>query len=182
MSGQIAVTTVTVKAEPTDRTERLAALYDAHEDRLYRLARRLVSSAEDARDLLQETFLRAAKSAKSIPSGLPSEEAWLVRILINIRRDQWRKADVRRRYASLETNPTISDSNLESALIAKQAVWRALDVLPPRRRAIVVLYELEGERVPAIARLLGVSAITVRWHLSVGRRQLLQVLKPGDTR
>jgi RNA polymerase sigma factor (sigma-70 family) len=62
-------------------------------------------------------------------------------------------------------------------LIARTAVWQALDILPPRRRAIIVMYELEGLAIPAIASLLGISAITVRWHLSKGRRELAGALK-----
>src|SRR5512146_3335310 len=85
----------TVDAGPT---ERLAALFDAHYGRLYRLARRLAPSADDALDLVQETYLRAARRPKSIPQGAADEEAWLVRVLINIRRDQWRKESVRARH------------------------------------------------------------------------------------
>jgi sigma-70-like protein len=47
--------TVALPANPADR---LAALFDAHYDRLYRLARRLAPSIDDALDLVQETFLR----------------------------------------------------------------------------------------------------------------------------
>src|ERR1700720_1200945 len=82
----------------TDAVERLARLFDAHYDRLYRLARRLTASADDALDLVQETFLKAARFPKSIPVGTTNEEAWLVRVLINIRRDQWRKTSVRNRH------------------------------------------------------------------------------------
>jgi DNA-directed RNA polymerase specialized sigma24 family protein len=38
------------------------------------------------------------------------------------------------------------------------------------------LYEIEGVTIPAIARLLGVTPVTVRWHLSVGRRQMRNAL------
>jgi RNA polymerase sigma-70 factor (ECF subfamily) len=71
----------------------------------------------------------------------------------------------------------------ERALNARIAVWHALDRLPPRRRAVLVLHELEGLTIPAIASLLGVTAITVRWHLSKGRRDLMRALEPqmGDT-
>src|SRR5881628_389795 len=77
-------------AVSTTPSDRLAALFAAHVERLYRLARRLVPSADDALDLVQETFLKAARSSESIPSGSNDAEAWLVRVLVNIRRDQWR--------------------------------------------------------------------------------------------
>jgi DNA-directed RNA polymerase specialized sigma24 family protein len=68
------------------QADRLSELFEAHGDRLYRVARRLVSSADDALDLVQETFLKAARSPESIPHGLTNEEAWLVRVLVNVRR------------------------------------------------------------------------------------------------
>jgi len=161
--------------------ERLASLFDVHHDRLYRLARRLAPSTDDALDLVQETFLKAARSPKSIPIGTANEEAWLVRVLINIRRDQWRKTSVRNHHDKAGSGGSyleFGSGDPETALIAKTAVWQALNVLPPRRRAIVVMYELEGLAIPVIAALLGISVITVRWHLSRGRRDLTGALKP----
>jgi len=159
--------------------QRLAALFDAHHDRLYRLARRLVADTNDALDLVQETFLRAARALESVPAGdASSEEAWLVRVLVNIQRDHWRKDKVRDRHGP-RTNPGIEagqPQNPEASLIARTTVWQALDRLPPRRRTILVLYELEGKPIPQIARLLKISAITVRWHLSAARRDLARIL------
>jgi RNA polymerase sigma-70 factor (ECF subfamily) len=132
-----------------DRRNRLSALFDAHELRLYRLARRLTS-----------------------------EEAWLVRVLVNIRRDEWRRAAVRNRAAGvLRAEPPVYPPSLESTLIAKRAVWAALDLLHPRRRAIVVMHELEGMEYPAIAACLGIATMTVRWHLSMARRELKTVFR-----
>ena len=161
-------------------------MFDVHYARLYRLVRRLAPSTGDALDLVQETFLRAAQSPKSIPAGVTKEEAWLVRVLINIRRDQWRKNSVRDRHEKAEfgwRHQANGAGDPEAALILRTAVWQALDILPPRRRAIVVMYELEGLAIPSIASLLGISAITVRWHLSIGRRELTGALKVylGDT-
>jgi RNA polymerase sigma-70 factor (ECF subfamily) len=169
-----------------DPAERLASLFDAYHDRLYRLARRLAPSRDDALDPVQETFLKAARFAQSIPTGTRNEEAWLVRVLINLHRDQWRRTSVRDRYDKAELgkgySSRTSGPDTEAALIAKSAVWQALNVLPPRRRAIVVMSELEGLAIPAIASLLGISAITVRWHLSMGRRDLARALKGLDGR
>ena len=65
--------------------ERLASLFDAHGDRLYRLARRLTGSADEARDLVQDTFFKAARSLTAVPAGTAEKEAaWLVRVLVNI--------------------------------------------------------------------------------------------------
>jgi RNA polymerase sigma factor (sigma-70 family) len=170
---------VAVAGSPADR---LAVLFDTHHDRLYRLARRLRSNADDALDLVQETFLRAARAPTSVPAGFAKEEAWLVRVLVNIQRDEWRRKAVRRRFDRDISHFTNVDTGQEAALIARASVWRALDVLSPRRRAIVIMHELEGLTASTIASLLGLSAITVRWHLSVGRRELTRVLIPqtGD--
>src|SRR5712691_1960380 len=182
MNG-VPVASVLPVALPGTPADRLSALFDAHHDRLYRLARRLAPNADDALDLVQETFLKAARSPRAVPLGLTSEEAWLVRVLINIRRDQWRKAAVRKRHDSELNRSTSVDSDQEAVWMARATVWRALDMLTPRRRSVVVMHDLEGLTISAIASLLGISAITVRWHLSVGRRDLARALRPqmGET-
>jgi RNA polymerase sigma-70 factor (ECF subfamily) len=178
MTAEPAAFVGAVEAASDDRRDRLAELFDAHEERLYRLGRRLARSPDDARDLVHDTFLKAAKSLPSVPSGFAKEEAWLVRVLVNIRRDQWRKAAVRKRAdATLHAGVAVA-SNAEAAAIARQMVWTALDALEPRRRAIVIMHELEGMTPAAIGALLGVRAITVRWHLSMGRRDLQRILEP----
>ena len=156
--------------------QRLAELFDAHHERLYRLARRLAANRDDARDLVQETYLRAAQSLASVPAGRANEEAWLVRVLINLCRDRWRQQAVRRRLApTAHATPTTVGSG-EAAAIARAIIWRALEQLPPRRRAIIVMCELEGLPIPSIAQTLGVTTVTVRWHLSKGRRELARVI------
>ena len=69
----------------------------------------------------------------------------------------------------------------EPALVARALVEHALAALPARRRAILVMYELEGMSIPTIAALLGVAAVTVRWHLSIGRRQMAHTLENRGT-
>ena len=164
----------------TDPAERLAAMFDAHHQRLFRLARRLTPGAEEARDLVQETFLRAARAHQSIPPG--NEEAWLVRVLVNIRRDEWRRDATKKRIDpdGQAHSWSAGPSDHETALIAKTTVWRALEQLPPRRRAIIVMCELEGQTIPAIAQLLGVNAVTIRWHLSRGRKEMAAWISSGS--
>src|SRR5580765_6872954 len=132
MTGEAAVA-ATAGIRPTDATDRLGSLFDTHHERLYRLARRLSRNADDARDLVQETFLRAARSPGSVPAGTAHEEAWLVRVLINICRDRWRQHAVRTRArlnGSVESEPAFDP---EPHLIAQSLVRQALQSLPPRR-------------------------------------------------
>jgi len=160
MSGHSAVTAIVIDTGADDPAGRLAALFDAHQDRLYRLARRLVPTRDDARDLVQEAFLRAAAAPRSVPVGHAGEEAWLVRVLINIRRDQWRRAVVRHRADPLlHASAVAEESSHASAAIARATIWRALDVLHPRRRAVVVMHELDGMTFSAIASLLGIAIL-----------------------
>ncbi len=181
MTGQAIAMPAAIGGHDEAPAARLGALFDLHNQRLYRLARRLSRGADDAHDLVQETFLRAARAPGSIPAdGQASEEAWLVRILINICRDRWRWSAVRTRAladGSLERATAVSP---EPALIAKTLVQHALQRLAPRRRAIVVLYELEGVPIARIAGMLGVTAVTVRWHLSIGRREMAKFLGAGE--
>jgi RNA polymerase sigma-70 factor (ECF subfamily) len=163
--------------------ERLARLFDAHHQRLYRLARRLCGSIEEARDLVQETFLRVADRPGGIPADVQSEEAWLVRVLVNVARNEWRKQKGRRLLEQRHLHEvTVAPPPLpDAATLARRTLWDAMRQLPPRRRAALILYELEGATVTRIARLLGVSPITVRWYLAQGRRDLARLIDPERT-
>jgi len=159
-----------------DPEARVAALFDAHYKRLFRLAQRLVRNADDSADVVQETFLRAARAPQRVPCGAASEEAWLVRVLINVCKDSWRHTAVRVKAVAAGHVRAAGAFNPEPALLAHSMVWQALDRLPPRRRAVLVLCELEGTPIPEVARLLGVTPVTVRWHLMRARREMARAI------
>ncbi len=164
-----------------DAGEQIGELFDRHHERLYRLARRLSPDPEEARDLVQEVFLRAARRPGSIPVDTTAGEAWLVTVMVNLCRDRQRRRVVRDRARSSPRPATTVQSDPESAAVARATVQKALRRLTPKRRAVIVLHELEGEPVPRIARLLRMAHVTVRWHLSLGRRELAAVLvERGD--
>jgi RNA polymerase sigma-70 factor (ECF subfamily) len=185
MTGEATVATANHEAEAV--ADRLGTLFDAHHQRLYRLARRMARSADEARDLVQDAFLRAARAPGSVPVGASAEEAWLVRVLVNLCRDRWRQTANRERLRLRQgyggqigrsaAMPEARSSDPEAAFVAHSVVWRALAALDPRRRAVLVMHELEGTSVDVIAQTLGVTSITVRWHLSKGRRQLAEVIR-----
>jgi RNA polymerase sigma-70 factor (ECF subfamily) len=69
----------------------------------------------------------------------------------------------------------------EEAAVARAPVRAALARLAPRRRAVIVLHELEGMPAREVARLLGIAEVTVRWHLLAARRELARVLLEDRT-
>ena len=173
-------------ADPTERTERLGRLFDTHQRRLFFLALRMAPDREEARDLVQETFLRAARQPAALPDGDGPGEAWLVRTLVNLCKDRYRRLAVRARTAG-----RLSDAggtaepgtgHPEEAEVARATVKAALTRLSPRRRAVIALHELEGVPVRGIARLLGITEVTVRWHLVAARRELARLLSAGGER
>lgn len=126
---------------------RIARLFDTHHQGVYRLARRLSSNGDDARDLVQETFLRAARSPASLPHGAGPEEAWLVRVLVNVCRDGWRKRSTRARLHGLMAIAPLPAADPERALVARRTVWAALDLLPPRfDSAVQIDFNLRDRR------------------------------------
>ena len=182
MTGE-AATVATANPEADAAADRLGALFNVHHQRLYRLARRLSRDRDEARELVQDTFLRAARAPAAVPAGAPAEEAWLVRVLVNLCRDRWRQRKTRERLdQSPQMMPRPDRVDPENALVARSLVWGAMATLDPRRRAVIVMHELEGTPVATIARMLGVTSVTVRWHLSKGRRQLATVLRGEESK
>jgi RNA polymerase sigma-70 factor (ECF subfamily) len=164
---------------PTEAETRLLGLFESHHRRLYLLARRLTASPSEAEDVVQDTFLRAARTSTPVPQDFSGAEAWLVRILVNVCRDRWRVLQGRRRLEARYETPrwTPAAGNPEAALIAQTTIWNALNQLAPRRRAVVVLHEIEGIDISGISRLLGISAVTVRWHVGRGRLELARLIE-----
>jgi RNA polymerase sigma-70 factor (ECF subfamily) len=156
--------------------EQLEALFDANHVRLYRLARRMSGDAEEARDLVQQAFLRAASRPHLLPAGAAGREAWLIRTLVNLCRDRWRRLRVRREAADRLPRPA-SSGDPEARALARATVQTALAGLSPRQRAVIVLHELEERDAGEIAHLLGISRVTVRWHLSSARKELRAMLQ-----
>ena len=154
---------------------RLELLFTEHRVKLYRLACRMTQDSDKARDLVQETFVRAA--TRAVPSGPQAEEAWLVRVLVNLCRDQWRRQRVRTRSQSTWDHRDVPDASAtENSVLAHVLIWQALRLLAPRRRAVLILCELDELSVSDVGELLGISAVTVRWHLAKARREIAHII------
>jgi RNA polymerase sigma-70 factor, ECF subfamily len=149
----------------------------------YTLAYRLVGNEEDARDVVQEAYLRAYKGI-----GRFREEAqfstWLYRITANCaatylgRRRRHRHDELPDDDAVLDVDPGGDPEAMADATGLRDRLAVALDELPPRLRAVVLLRDVYDLPHEAIAAELGISESAAKVRLHRARRRLRERLFP----
>jgi RNA polymerase sigma-70 factor (ECF subfamily) len=153
---------------------RLGRLYDRFGARLYRFALRVAGHDGEAKDLVHDAYIRAARDLRRVPEADDQAMAWLLRVIVNLARDRHRRAVVRAAFASVVRRQS---HDPRPALDTGAAVRTALASLPPRQRAVIALHHFDGEPVTVIAAALGLAPATVRWHLAAARKRLAAMLK-----
>jgi RNA polymerase sigma-70 factor (ECF subfamily) len=155
-------------------------------DQVYRVARRLVSTREEADDLVQETYSRAFRSWRSFTPGT-NLRAWLFRILTNLnidrgRRDQ-RTPDSRPLeegdyylYNRLEESGGLADEQRVVERLSQDAIVDALSSVPHNYRDVVVLVDIGDFSYQDAAQILDIPIGTVMSRLHRGRRILKKAL------
>jgi RNA polymerase sigma-70 factor (ECF subfamily) len=171
-------------AEPSERADRLDALFRSQRRRLWGLAYRLTGSAEDAEDAVQEAFTRLVAR---LPAGLVDDPGrWLARVVTNLAIDALRRR--RRRAYAGPWLPTPVETREEDALdslpdggadperrygLAESATFAfliALEALSPRQRAVLLLRDVLGNSARETADVVGTSEGSVRvLHLRARR-------------
>jgi RNA polymerase sigma-70 factor (ECF subfamily) len=153
----------------------------------YTLAFRLTGNEEDARDVVQETYLRAYKGIGKF-RGDAQFSTWLYRITANCaanqlgRRKRHRHADLELDAAFEDLSPDVDPSAQAEASSLRDRLTAALDELPPTLRAVVVLRDVYDLPHDAIAAELGISTSAAKVRLHRARKQLRERLfrLPGE--
>jgi RNA polymerase sigma-70 factor, ECF subfamily len=160
---------------------------------VYALLFRLTSDPEEARDLTQETFLRAFQSINRF-RGDASLKTWIYRIAINQARNRWRwwrrrKRDVTvsldatdefREQPLAATLPNDDSLNPEQETLAREREGQLREALSGLRRSYreaVILRDVEGFSYEEIAATLQISIGTVKSRISRGRMELRRTLE-----
>ncbi|WP_343525335.1 RNA polymerase sigma factor [Sphingomonas sp.] len=156
-----------------------AAIVTRHKQALYRLILAHVRDADEALDLVQESFV-AGHGALSRFDASRSLRAWLSRIALNKCRDWARRRRVRAmlsRVLPVDTVEAIADDRIdgEAAAIERDSLARtlaALDALPEGLRAPLILCAVEGLSQAEAAEALGLSAKAVELRIRRARAAL----------
>jgi len=188
----------TVEAQFIDRLKQgdaaaFETLVHERSGEIYGLLYRLTENSEEARDLTQETFLRAFQSINHF-RGDSDLKTWIYRIAINQARNRWRWWRRRRRDSTVSIDSTEVDgrqslvatlradssSDPEQDALAherERALRKALSGLRQVYREAVILRDIEGFAYEEIASTLEISVGTVKSRLARGRQELRRKLE-----
>ena len=157
-------------------------------DQVYRVARRMVGTREEAEELVQDTYARAFRGWQSFTPGT-NMRAWLLRILTNLNIDRGRKVQRTPDMQPLEESDyylanKVAAAEGEQALDQEHVVERlsqggvvdALAALPHDFRDVVVLVDIGEFSYAEAAQILDIPIGTVMSRLHRGRRILKQTL------
>jgi RNA polymerase sigma-70 factor (ECF subfamily) len=176
-----------VAAEARDRV-RFEEEALALADQVYRVARRLVGSREEAEDLVQDTYARAFRAWQQYTPGT-NLRAWLLRILTNLNVDRGRRSQRSPDTVPLEEGDyflanKLAESGGEEVLehdkvverLSQDSIVEALSSLSHDFRDVVVLVDIGEFSYADAAQILDIPIGTVMSRLHRGRRQLKQEL------
>jgi RNA polymerase sigma-70 factor (ECF subfamily) len=152
-------------------------------DQVYRVARHLVGSREEAEDLMQETYARAFRSWRSFQPGT-NLRAWLLRILTNLNIDRGRRLQRTPDTQPLEASDYFLVDKLEEAggpiseeervdeRLSQDSIVEALAAVPHDFRDVIVLVDIGDFSYADAAQILDIPIGTVMSRLHRGRRIL----------
>ena len=154
-----------------------------HMDILYNYALRMTSNADDANDLVQETYMKAFRFWDKYEKGT-NIRAWLFRIMKNSYINRYRKEvkepdtvdynDIQNFYKSIRY-ATADPNDLEEKIfggLLEDNVARAIESLPEDFRTVVILCDIEGLSYEEIAEFVDSPIGTIRSRLHRGRKML----------
>ncbi|HLP17810.1 MAG TPA: sigma-70 family RNA polymerase sigma factor [Bacteroidota bacterium] len=159
-----------------------------HMDLLYHFALRTTGSADDAKDLLQETYLKAYRFIDKYEQGT-NAKAWLFRIMKNSFINNYRKNsrtpeqvdyDTIEDYYDLVRDQTADGNDMRKQFyndLLEDEVVQAMDSITEEFRTIIILSDLEGLTYEEISEMLDIPLGTVRSRLHRARKNLQGKLK-----
>ncbi len=143
---------------------------DKYIDTIYRLALARTKSPQYAEDITQDVFVKLL----SLKKDFETEEhlkAWLLRVTINLTKDLFASAWYRK------TGELSEDVSYEDE--EKSDLYYAMMKLPQKYRTVIHLHYYEGYSVEETAKIVGVSAGTVKSQLHRGRGMLKEIMEEG---
>ena len=154
-------------------------LYNRYAARVFTLCRRYTDNPDDAKDLMQDTLIRALDKIETYRySGKGSLYGWISRIAINkaindIRRRRWRKVSLD--FGAQDNIPDPTEE--EMAAVPQEKLLEWISRLPDMRKAVFNLYCIDGYSHKDIGEMLGISEKGSAGMLAKARKQLKEEIQ-----
>lgn len=158
--------------------EAYAALVKQHQTMVRTVAFRMTGSLDDAEELAQDAFLRGYRQLGSF-TGAAKFSTWLCKIVINLsldwRRRESRRGDIHAQWAADAIAENDPGGGFPDEL--SRRVQSALNHLPAKQRAAIVLTVYENQSHAEAAKSTGCTETTISWRVFAARRKLKLLLK-----
>lgn len=152
-------------------------LYDTYCNAMFTVAYRYLNSDEDAKDAMQEGFLKAFMNLDNYKPKA-TFGAWLKRIVINQCLDVLKKKQIEFSEVEVSELQTIEDDWSFDNAITKNDVVKAIEQLNEKHKVVITLCLIEGYDHTEISEILDIPIKTSRTHLRRGKLKLQELLKP----
>lgn len=152
-------------------------IYDLYCKSMFNVALRYLNDEEDAKDAMQEGFLKAFTKIKYYEPK-STFGAWLKRIMINQCIDALKKKKLRFNDVDVETIELLNQDWDFDIQISKAQILEAIENLKDKHKVVVKLYLIDGYDHEEISEILNIPKATSRTFLHRGRGALKQQLKP----
>lgn len=156
--------------------DAFGVVYRVHAPAVHAVCRRMLGNDEDAREMVQDVFVRAWERLASF-RGESALRTWLHRLGVNLILERLRAAR-RDALRFADDAGDVPGSALERRLDARIDLAAALDRLPNGSRMVLVLHDIEGYSHEEIAAMTGIAPGTSRAQLWRARRHLSRMLDP----
>jgi len=168
------------------RRQQFVMLTDGIKTELYNFALRLTGSREEAEDLLQESYFKAYKYFHQLRDQDKFKE-WIFQITANQFKNFLRKKKKENTFYQDDSEHQFNEPekvfrNPDELCYQRDrsvTVQKALEMISPKMRSVLVLFEIEGYSIEEVADTLRISRGTVKSRLHYARRKLREILESG---
>ena len=146
-----------------------------YHQKLYRVAFRLMGNAQDAEDMVQETYLKLWKRREELPPDIGNIEAYCVTLTKNLCYDALRAAHIEEEERTPEELNIAQDSDLFREVAARDEVnqvKRIIETLPKQQRQVIMMRDVNACSMQEIEQATGLSAVNIRVLLSRTRKKI----------
>jgi RNA polymerase sigma-70 factor (ECF subfamily) len=169
-----------------EKRQQFVALMNGIRTELYNFAFRLTGTREEAEDLLQESYFKAFKYFHQLREETKFKE-WIFQITANQFKNFLRRKKKENTFYHDDQEQVFSEPekvyrNPDELYLQNDrtnVVRTALEMVSPKMRSVLVLFEIEGYSIEEVSETLGISRGTVKSRLHYARRKLKEILESG---